>query len=245
MGNFKTFTFGEGDEHIGQRDKAWKGEKGYSYRFSFIWYKGLDGGAPDMTQDAPQFTGAACNYLQGIGYFVNQGPEYTKIAGQPPRNRVATIIVAWPTSKDGDLDTTRLGKGDVDVMAWVFSDETFKNLKKLNKEFAFGSHDLGVACTDGQFQKLTFTPCKDSMLASFMNNPKAKPIVEKVIAKAQTVLANINGYVGREMTVPQIREKLAGGGGAPGPGRGPAPSSSASSAVDSVDFDGLVDGLLD
>jgi hypothetical protein len=243
-GAFKIFTFGDGDDHIGQKSKPWKGEGGNSYRFSFIWYDGLDKGTPDLTQAAPRFTGAPCNYLQGVGYFVNAGPEYTKIAGQPPRNRVATIIVVWPTDKSGDIDKTRLGKGDIEVQAWVFSDEVFKNLKKINKEFPFSAHDLSVTCTETQFQKLTYTPCKDSMLATFMAKPVAKPIVDKVMMKAQDVLANINSYIGREMTVQQIREKLAGGGA---PGRGPAPSAAAlaSSTVEAVDLDGLVDGLLD
>jgi hypothetical protein len=242
MSAFKTFTFGEGDEHIGQKTKSWKGEKDNSYRFSFVWFDGLDKGTPDLTKAAPQFTGAPCNYLQGVGYFVNQGPEYTKIAGQPPRNRAATIIVVWPTDKDGDIDKSRLGKGDVDVQAWVFSDDTFKQLKKINKQFPLGSHDLGVTCTETQYQKLTFISCTDNLLASFLTKPQAKAFTDKIINKAMTVFGDINTYIGKEMTIQQIREKQAGATGAPGRAAAPAAVLAESTAAD---LDNLVDNLLD
>ncbi len=243
MGGFQTFSFGKNDEHIGNKGKRVKFEQGNIYRASFIWWPGLEDGKPDFDADAPQFVGAPIHYIAGVGYVVNQGPEYTKIAGGPAKTRIATVLVLWPCSKAGDLDKTRLMAGEAEVLPWVISGDKYKNLQQVHKEFPFGQHDITVKCDDTQFQKLTFSPCKDSLLRKLMESDKAEEIVAKMLATAQGIVPSIQDEVGREMTIEQIKDKLAGGTGAPTGGAGAASAASGASATG--DIDGLVDDLLD
>jgi len=243
MGGFQTFSFGQNDEHIGNKGKRVKFEQGNIYRASFIWWTGLEDGKPDFDGDAPQFVGAPIHYIPTVGYVVNQGPEYTKIAGSPAKTRIATVLVLWPTNKAGDVDKTKLMAGEAEVLPWVISGDKYKNLQQVHKEFPFGQHDITVKCDDTQFQKLTFSPCKESLLRKLMESDKAGEIVGKMIAAAQAIVPTIQDEVGREMTIAQIKDKLAGGTGAPVAGGGG--SSSTPNAATTGDIDDLVGDLLD
>jgi hypothetical protein len=185
-------------------------EVGRTYRVSFIWWKGLEDGKPDLDQPAPQFAGGNTNFIPDVGYVINKGPEYNKLAGDDaPRMRIATVIVVWPTDAGGTVDKTALSRGEIDVLPWVMSGDKFTSLKLINKEFPFGLHDFTMTCSDTTFQKMTFQPCRDSLLRALMNNPKAAAIVADLIATAQVVAANIGNQIGRELTVDEIRDRLA------------------------------------
>ena len=231
------FSFGQGDEHVGEKSKPFKGEANRSYRISFAWWKGLDEGKLDFDSNAPIFAGANANFIPGCGYVINKGAEYTKVAGgEAPRQRIATVIIVWPTDKKGELDKSRLSEAEVKV--WVISGDKFQTLKGINAEFPFAKHDFKATCSDAQYQKMTFTPCKDSVLAMLSNNEKAQPLIAKWIEKAQELAGAINDHIGREMTIQQIRDKLAGGGNGAGP-IAPVDSSSA------TDLDAAVENYLD
>lgn len=239
MSTFQHFSFDENDSNIGNKSKPFKAEAGRSYRISFINWKGLDSGKPDLDAPAPLFVGAQTHFIANVGYVVNKGAEYTKLAGGEARTRVASLIVVWPTDKEGSPDKAAIARGDNQVLPWVFGGDKYKVLHNIHKEFPFGSHDIKATCSDATFQKMTFSPCKDSLLRSLLNNPKAETIVGDLITKAQNLLDSLNDQVGREMTIQQIRDKLAGGGGQGG---------GASSPLDSVvtgEIDGIVDDLLD
>ena len=182
----------------------------------------------------PIFTGAPTIFLPGLGYIVAKGPEFTKLSADPPRTRIGTVVAVWPTDKAGILDKARIQ--DVDVQVWVFSGDKYKSLQQINTEFPFGQHDITVMCTDPQYQKLTFTPCRESLFRSLQTNPKAKSIIDKLLAEAQQVAANIQNEIGRELTVQQIRDKLAGGGDNP---------MAAAEVVVTGEVDGIVDSILD
>ena len=239
MSGIQHFSFGEGDSGIGGKMKPWKAEANRTYRLSFLWWKGLEDGKPDLDAKAPLFAGGQANFIPNVGYIVNKGPEYTKLAGgEAPRMRIATIVAIWPTDKLGQVDKSALARGDVEVLPWVISGDKFNALKAINNEFPFGHHDLTANCTDAQFQKMTFSPCRDSLLKTLLANPKAGAITESVISKAQSLAGNINDHIGRDMTVQQIRDKLAGGTSGGG----------SSSPVESMavgDIDSMVDNMLD
>lgn len=232
------FSFGDGDSGIGGKVKPWKADINRIYRLSFMWWKGLEEGAPNLDDSAPQFAGANTHYIPGAGYVVNKGPEYTKLAGgEPPRMRIASIIAVWPTNKDGVLDKNALARGDVEILPWVISGEKFNYLKSTNNEFPFGHHDFTANCTEAQYQKMTFTPCKESLLRTLMANPKSESLVKDLIAKAQQIQLSIKDHIGREMTIQQLREKLGGAAGGAG--------ASSVDTITSGDIDSVVDGLLD
>jgi len=241
MSGFQQFSFGSGDEGIGHKTKRWKGEKDRVYRFSFLWWPGLDKGNPNMDGN-PLFTGAPTIYVPNVGYIVANAPEFLKLSADPPRTRIATVVGQWPTDKAGVIDKQRVSNGDVDVMVWIFSGDKYKSLQQINNEFPFGQHDITVCCTDTQFQKLTMSPCRESLFRSLLGNPKAKAITDRIIMEAQSIANGINNEVGRVMTIQQIREKLAGGGGdlsALGNGGG------ATESVMTGEIDSIVDNILD
>ena len=247
---YQTFTMGEGDEKIGgSKSKRWKGETGRTYRFSLLWFPGLDAGKIDLgTAEAPtnpNFVGAPISYIPGCGFVVNNGPEITKMAGgEPPKTKVATIIAVWPLKRDGSPDGNAIQGGDVDVAPWVFDGDKYTTLKQINREFPFAAHDLTVKCDDAQYQKLTFSPCKESLLRKFLDSgDKAKGIVDPILETAQRIIGSIQNDLGRVMTVEQIRSKLAGGTGtATNVGNVVAAGPVAQA---SGDIDNLVDDLLD
>jgi len=242
MSNVNQFSFGDGDTGIGGKVKPWKAEANRTYRLSFMWWKGTEIGKPDLDGVAPQFAGANTNYIKGVGHIINEGPEHTKVAGEAPKMRIATIIAVWPTSKDGNLDKSGLARGDIEVLPWVISGDKFTLLKNLNKEFAFGSHDFTATCSDAGYQSMTFTPCKESLLRTMIANPKAEEIVNAMLAKGQEVLSTINDHVGRKMSPDAIRTKtgISGGGSSSGGGSGPSVET-----MSTGDIDSMVDSLLD
>jgi len=240
MSGFQEFSFGQNDAHIGNKGKRAKFEQGNTARISFIWWDGLDVGKPDFSAPAPKFIGAPIHYIPTVGYVVNKGPEYTKIAGSPPKTRIATLIIVWPTDKHGEVNKTRLMEGEAEVLPWVISGDKYKSLQQIHKEFPFGEHDITAKCDDTQFQKLTFSPCKESLLRKLMESDKAGPLVAKMIEAAQALSATIQDEVGREMTIEQVKDKLAGGTGVSA-----GVSGGSSPAVAEGDIDNLVDDLLD
>jgi hypothetical protein len=237
------FGFGNGDEVVGQKFKAFKGEAGRTNRVSFVWFP-IKEGKFDLTAATPSFIGNQTHYLPNVGYIINKGPEYTKIAGgEAPKLRIGAIIAVWPTDKLGNLQNDRV-MSEFEVMPWIFSGDKFNQLKSIHGEFGFGSHDLKLNCSDATFQKMTFSPTSDSVLAKFNNayatNEKAKAVIDKLVASVQALIPKMPGNIGREMTIQQIREKLAGGGAG-----GPAAPNVGGDAVAGGAVDSIVDSLLD
>lgn len=247
---FQSFSMGSGDEGVlgGGKSKRWKGETGHTYRFSLLWFPGLEEGKLQIgTADepaAPKFIGAPISYIPGVGFVVNNGPEITKMAGgEPPKTKVATVIAVWPLKKDGSPDGGRIQSGDTEIASFVFSGEKYNTLKGINREFPFALHDLTVKCEDAQYQKLTFTPCRESLLQKFISKGDSfKEVLDSVLAEGAAVASNIQNDLGRVMTVEQIRAKLMGNTGGPattvaGAGAGPV-------SVTTETIDNLVDDLL-
>ncbi len=236
---FTTFEMGNDDGDIGIKAKRWSGETGRTSRFSFIWWAGLEDGVLKV-EGNPKFAVAQTHYMPNVGFVINDGPEFTKMAGGPPKQRVATVIIVWPTDKAGNVDKTRLAAGEAEAMSWVFSGDKYKNLKRIHGEFPFHSHDITVECLDSKYQKLIFAPCRESLLLMLLKNPKAKEIVEKLVADSAVLVGSVGRDLGQKLTLQQIQEKLAGG-----PGGGGATLSLVPDAITTGQVDDLVGDLLD
>ena len=240
-----TFSFGQNDDHIGFKTKAWKAQGGNTYRLSFAWWSQNEAGEPDLGEadsgQAPLFSGGPVNFIQGAGYVMNRGPEYTKMAGEPPRQRIVTVVIVWPTDKRGALSPERLQAGEYEVKPWVISADKYKTLEQIHAEFGFGEHDVTAKCEEGgtQFQKMTFTPCKENLYRQFLTSPKGAKVAGEIKDAVEGLVANVQDFIGREMTISQLREKLQGAGGAP------APLDVGDNAVASGDIESVVSGLLD
>lgn len=209
MSEFMEFGFGENDSKVTTRTLRYKGEAGNTDRLSFVWWAD-----DDLSASSPRFVGAKRHYVQGVGYFLNKGPEYTKIAGGPPKLQVATIVAVWPTDREGNIDKAHLSK--VQVLPWTFSADKYETLKRRHNQFHVGKHDILATCTDSNFQKMDFSPCTESLYATLLASDKdsAKSIVDKIQSETAEIAETIQGIIARDYSIEQIREKL--GGGSPG-----------------------------
>ena len=243
MSGFQQFGFGENDTNIGNKDKRLKMDKGQSVRVSFLWWPGLKEGEPDIDAPSPTFAGGPRHYLKGVGYFINQGPEYTKIAGEPPKIRINTIIVKWPTLSNGKIDKAGIQNGDFRVLYWVFDENKYDEIKPLQNEWPFGKHDLVIKCTDAGYQKMSFSPCRESVLRMVLDKGPDNALVKKLVAAGQALLPTVNDEIGKLMSIDQIRDKIAGGGG--GGGGGVGGGSPVDGGAVTEEIDEALDSLLD
>lgn len=235
MSGFQQFGFGRNDDGVSGNKKRFKAEGGRKYRISFVWWKGLEDGDPNLGADGPEFVGAPRNFIPNVGYVINRGPEFTKLAGgEAPRMAIGTIIVVWPMDAKGNLDKQGIANGDYEVVPWIFGQDKYRALEPIHKEWHFGEHDVTISCTETQYQKMTFSVCKDSLLSKFKE--KGGKLWTNLVEQAQTIAANIQNDIGRELSLSELREKVSGdGGGSSGP----------STSVATEDLDNLVDNLLD
>lgn len=232
---FMDFTFDEGDDKVGKKAKRFKGKEGETYRVSFVWLPTDDDGNIKL-DGAVRFTGCDRHYMQGVGYFLHKGPEYAKVAGGPPKQAVATVMVVWPTDKKGRLNTEAFGAGEgYQVMPWVFSADRYDQLKRRHEEFPLTKHDITLTCTDTQYQKMDVTPCKDNLFRKLYESDKAKAkaIAAAILDEVRDIEKSLRNDMARDLTLDQIREKLGGATSTPVTG------------ASAGDVDGLLDNLLD
>lgn len=242
--SFETFGFGEGDRSIGAKTKRLKLDANQTARISFLWWPGLDEGAPRMDASTPTFVGAPRHYLKGVGYFINNGPAYTDIAGEAPKMRINTIVVSWPMV-GSKLNKAALENGDFgDVMYWVMADTRYKELAAIHSEWPLGNHDIIIQCSDAQYQKMTFQPARENLLRGFIESKGYNhELVKAIIDQGKRLLPTVRDEIGRDMTIDQIREKLAGAPAGVGGGGKPGGSPVGGAAVDG-EIDEALDSLL-
>ena len=242
MSGFQQFGFGQDDSNVGNKGKRFKMDKNQVARISFLWWEGLEDGKLNLEAATPKFTGGPRHYMKGVGYFMNQGPEYTKIAGESPKMRINTLIVKWPTKQNGSLDVEAITRGEAEVLYWVFDGGKYDMIKPIHAEWHLGAHDLKVSCSDAAFQKMSFSPTKESMLAKLASKPD-NSVFKSIITQAQGMIPGVTDEVGKTMTIEQIREKLAGGTGQAAGSANGVPSEAA--PVISEDMDKALDDFLE
>jgi hypothetical protein len=237
MDGFSDFTFGSGDDSIGKTSKRFKGETGRTYRVSFVWFSDYNEDGSPAEGANLKFTGASRIYKEGVGYIAITDANRAamiKLTGGTPKQQVATVICVWPCDKDGDLDAVSFknGKG-WKVQPWTFSPDKYKTVGQNNKRFPLTKHDLSMLCSDGQFQKMTFTPEGESLLHKYLGskNEAIRAVAHKILADARGVAENIHGEIARSLTVDEVREKLGGD------------TSSPTGNHSSADVDTLLEGI--
>jgi hypothetical protein len=235
--SFSEFGFGEGDENIGSKTKRFKAKEGEKYRVSFIWWPGIETGKPNMDAATPKFIGCKRLFLQGVGYFIDKGPDFVKIAGTPSKMQVATLICKWPTDEKGAVDKGRFQNGEYSVMPWIISIDKYRNIEQNHREFPLGQHDLSLACTDTQYQKITISPCRENLFRKLYEKDPAG-VAAKIITEAQEAIKEIGNELAQDLTIDQIRERLGRQGGGSGPSGGGIASS------DTKQFDSMLDDIL-
>jgi len=239
---FQQFGFGSNDTNVGRKGARLKMDKGEVARISFLWWPGLADGTPNLDSPTPGFVGAPRHYLKGVGYFINQGPEYTTLAGEPAKMRINTILVKWPMLKSGKLDADEIKAGNFEVIYWVFDEGKYDEIKPIHAEWPLGQHDLQIKCSDAGFQKMSFSPCKDSVLRKLLTKGADSPLVKQIIEAGQGLLPGVNSEIGKTLSLDQIREKLAGGSGTSTGGGGGSPVNDSAATED---IDDALEDLLD
>jgi hypothetical protein len=231
--------FGDGDDKVGSKSKRFKAKEGEKYRVSFVSWPGSPEGKPNMDASTPKFIGCKRLYMENVGYFIDKGPEFAKIAGGPGKMYVATLICVWPTDSKGNLDKGRFQNGDFEVMPWVISIDKYRNIEQNHKEFPLGMHDLTISCTDTQYQKMTLSPCRENLFRKLYEKDPTGGIAARVVEATQSALMTLPGELAHDMTIEQIRAKLSGKGGG-----GSAPSSGTGTAVNSKELESMLDDIL-
>ena len=229
---FFEFGVNKNDDQVRSRSRKFKGEKGKRYRLSFAWWeKGADG-KPNLDDDTPKFVGVKRLYLEGVGYFIYKGPEFSKLANAQPRAAIGTVVVLWPTNAKGQLDKERLADNDVHAMPWIFSPDKYEAFSPFHEEFHFGNHDMGAHCTDSQFQKMTFNPLKDGLLRKVLD--KGGPLADQLFAEIEDVSSSIQREMAQNLSLNDLREKIGA----------PTSSLSGDDGVSTTGVDEVLDNLL-
>lgn len=230
------FGFGNGDESIGAKGTRLKLEKDKTYRVSFLLWPDLEKGTPNLNAETPRFFGCKRLYVPGVGYFIDHGPEYSRLAGGPSKQVLGTIVCVWPTDGNGALDKGRFQSGEYAVKPWVISPDKYRTIGMHHSEFHLGSHDLNLMCIDAQYQKVNMSPCRESLFRKLYEAGKATSILASAIEAA----ADLPRELGQDLSLDQIREKMGKGGASPvgGGAGGRAVSNSA------PEFDNMLDDIL-
>jgi len=226
--SFKDFGFDSGDDNVSSSGKfdRLKFKENETIRASFVWFPQdiptkEDGsialplksdGTPDLEKKSPRFIGAQRHFITGVGYVLAKGAEMAKLAGGPAKMTVATIVVVWPTDRKGEFSKERFAAGEFDVKPYVFSTQMYDTLKTANAEWPLLQYDVKFACTDTQYQKVTLTPCRESLYLKLGNSTSATAIkMRKEIAERVAEIAkNLPDLIAKDMSVDKVREKLGG-----------------------------------
>ena len=208
---FEVFDTGN-DNRFSSKNQRYKGREGETDRLSFVWFSGIEEGSPDLG-DNPKFVGAQRLYHPEVGYVLDDGPEFNKVSvatgGRPSKLAVATVVVQWPTDRNGQLEKNRFSKGDFTVLPWIFSKDKYQSLKKVHNRFHFGSHDTSVDCSDSQYQKMSFISERDNLLSILLK--KNPDMAEKILSQARDVISGIENSIAQTLTIEEFKERLGRG----------------------------------
>jgi hypothetical protein len=217
-----TFGFGQNDAGIGGRAQKFKAEKNKTYRLGFVWWPGIEEGnfglknltiaeGADEASLTPKFIRAQRNFIKDVGYVINQGPEWTKLAGEAPKTQIATIIVSWPLGKNGQPTKESLFGDLPEVMAWIFGGDKYEKLKKQHQSgYPMWEWDVQADCEDAGFQKMSFLPAKQCIFREMLksDSPQAKEIVNHILEQVRALAPRLEREIGSKLTLDQLREKL-------------------------------------
>lgn len=90
-----------------------------------------------------------------------------------PSKRFAALIIHYGTDASGRL----LTPFSYSLKVWRFGEKVFDQLRTQNREMPLEQHDLLVSCQDEQFQKISFSACKESLVhnQTFRETPSPTP----------------------------------------------------------------------
>lgn len=222
MSSDTSFGFGQNDAGVTGRAQKFKADKGRTYRLGFGWWPGIEEAnfslknltvaqGSDESLLTPKFIRAQRNFIKDVGYVINQGPEWTKLAGEPPKMMVATIIISWPLGKNGQPTKESLFGEKPEVLAWIFGGDKYEKLKKMHQSgYPMWDYDVQADCEDATFQKLNFLPAKQNIFREMLKSDAgpAKEIVTHILENVRALAPKLEREIGSRLSLDQLREKM-------------------------------------
>lgn len=138
-----------------------------------------------------------------------------------PDQKFGLVGFQYLTDETGSMLTDEKLTGKVKL--WVVSESRYSELSQIHKEFplldgGFGTpqFDLMIKCTEEQYQKMTFTPCREAFWK------KKKEWYDALKAKESKARLKLIKAMGTDLSSLEIMELLEIDSGNPMTGAGPA-----------------------
>jgi len=233
MSGFTSFGLGTSNPALATTKSRWKPEKG-NFRVSFVGITGIEDKKPTFDSSSQILLEHTKRlYMNGVGYFIDHGPEYQNIANGKSKVAIATTLAFWPVNGQGKVDMARIEAGEYEVKVWIMSLDKYNQLVSIHQEYPLTQHDVLISVTDAQFHKMSFSPRRDSVFKTLSEtNPD---LFNKVVEIAHAVHGNIRNELAQDLTIDQIRQKISGEVGSPVSNMGGS----------TLDADDVLDSVLD
>lgn len=159
-----------------------------------------------------QFKRIRAHFKEGFGYVVSRlgkdGKDADRIWEQlgEPRDYFSTLLLIYPTDRDGDVDKAELSKGKGWVVnPWRFSGKVAERVMSLgkslrNNDLSLAAQDLTMKCTNSEYQNFDLDPAGKAI---WLQSPKFR---SKVLEAALKLYSKMNPF--REMSTADVRIKL-------------------------------------
>lgn len=157
------------------------------------------------------------HYQEGLGFVLSRldkdGPEANAVWKRLPEPKLyfSTLLLVYPTDREGNIDREGIKRGEWRVIPWRFSKQIYEDIWKQNEGLrenglSLAGQDIKLECKDPQFQKIG---------VSFVGAAvwqKSDNFKGQVLAKAVPFYSKLVPF--REMSTDQLRAKLGLGGSA-------------------------------
>jgi hypothetical protein len=129
---------------------------------------------------------------------------------EEPKDYFTTLVLLYPTDREGEVNKDALKAGMWKLMPWRFSADRYLQILKRNKGLvangvSIATQDLEITCKDTQYQNISIDVGGPAI---YRMSPKFQ---EVVLTKAIDMYEKLNPF--REMSTSDLRIKLGLGGG--------------------------------
>lgn len=163
-----------------------------------------------------RFKRFSAHYGQDVGYVISRlgkdGQEADEVWKrlEEPKDHFTTLVLVYPTDREGEVNKELLRAGNWRLMPWRFSADRYLQILKRNKGLtsngvSIASQDLEITCKDTQYQNISIDIAGPAI---YRVNDKFRDLV---LGKAVEMYEKLCPF--REMSTSDLRAKLGLGGG--------------------------------
>ncbi len=162
----------------------------------------------------PRFKRAEVHFVSGLGSILSRlgqdGPDADRVWNrlEPARRQFATLLLVYPTNRDGEIDRDRLTE-DWKVQPWQFGVGKYAALHRVREALdanglSIADQDLRLCCTDTRYQKIDIAAAGPAIYR------KQEAFQAKVLAAAAKAYDRLK--LGRQMSTADLRVQLGAQG---------------------------------